>query len=185
MLILVTGLALFILPHFLREFGVREKLRTRLGVPLYMGLFTLATVSAIVLMVIGMGRAGFVQLWQPVYQLRYISMMAMIPACLLIVAGNVPAGFIRKELHHPMLIGVCLWGAAHLWANGDLASALLFGSLLLWAGAKIFSLSKLSSASSRPPNIFWDVISFVVGLALYSALFVGHGLLTGVQLSLS
>lgn len=186
MLLLIAGLLLFIFPHLVRELGVREGLRSRFGVPVYMGGYTLITGIAIVLMVVGMGRAEFIQLWQPVYQLRYISLMVMIPACVLFVAGNLPVGYIRKELQHPMLLGVCLWGAAHLWANGDLASAVLFGGLAAWAAVKIFTLSKgHDSTSSKPAHIIWDFIAFFAGLAFYASLLLGHGLMTGVQLSLS
>ena len=48
------------------------------------------------------------------------------------VAAYFP-GRIKRTLKHPMLAGVKIWALAHLLANGDLGSILLFGSILAWA----------------------------------------------------
>ena len=40
---------------------------------------------------------------------------------------------IRSAVGHPMLTALMIWAFAHLLANGDLASVLLFGSLLGFA----------------------------------------------------
>ena len=50
----------------------------------------------------------------------------------MIVAAYIP-GNIKRMLKHPMLVGVKLWALAHLLANGDLASIILFGAILAWA----------------------------------------------------
>jgi uncharacterized membrane protein len=42
-------------------------------------------------------------------------------------------GRIKRALKHPLLAGVKIWALAHLLANGDLGSILLFGSILAWA----------------------------------------------------
>ena len=54
------------------------------------------------------------------------------PAIIFIVAAYIP-GHIKRVLKHPMLVGVKLWALAHLIANGDLGSIILFGSILAWA----------------------------------------------------
>ena len=41
-----------------------------------------------------------------------------------------PAHGILRVTRHPFLWGVAIWAVAHLLTNGDLASAILFGSLL-------------------------------------------------------
>ena len=53
------------------------------------------------------------------------------PAFILLVAAYVPSR-IRTALKHPMLAAVKLWALAHLIANGDLASLMLFGSFLAY-----------------------------------------------------
>ena len=49
------------------------------------------------------------------------------------VAAAYLPGRIKARFKHPMLAGVKIWALAHLLANGDLGSILLFGSILAWA----------------------------------------------------
>ena len=54
------------------------------------------------------------------------------PLVLMLLAG-MPRPAMRKVTRHPMLWAVFLWAAAHIPANGDAASVMLFGSLILFA----------------------------------------------------
>ena len=56
----------------------------------------------------------------------------MLPAFIFIVAAYVP-GQIKEKLKHPFLVAIKTWALAHLIANGDLASIILFGSFLAYA----------------------------------------------------
>ena len=49
-----------------------------------------------------------------------------------------------------MLAGVKLWAAAHLIANGDLGSIILFGSFLAWAVFDRISLKHRTDAGAPP-----------------------------------
>jgi len=42
-------------------------------------------------------------------------------------------GRLLQGMRHPMLTGFSIWAIAHLLVNGDLASIILFGGLLIWA----------------------------------------------------
>lgn len=46
-----------------------------------------------------------------------------------IQAEGEPATGIMRVTRHPLMCGIALWGLAHLLANGDAASALLFGGM--------------------------------------------------------
>ena len=86
-----------------------------------------------------------------------------------------------------MLLGVVIWGVAHLWANGDLASILLFGSFTLWAGLK-FATLRAETTSTSAPELSWlwrDLIAVVAGSILYFIIYVSHGPLFGVGLAIS
>ena len=65
----------------------------------------------------------------PPEALKHITVALMLPAVILVVAAYI-RGRIYTTLKHPMLAGVKLWAAAHLLANGDLGSIILFGSFL-------------------------------------------------------
>jgi uncharacterized membrane protein len=101
------------------------------------------------------------------------------------VAAYVPSR-IRSAVGHPMLTALMIWAFAHLLANGDLASVLLFGSLL---GYAVYDrLSVISRPSPGPlgtakGGAINDILAIAAGLALYALmLFWGHAKLTGVAL---
>jgi uncharacterized membrane protein len=104
---------------------------------------------------------------------------------ILLVAAYVPSR-IRSATRHPMLIAIKLWAVSHLLANGDLASVMLFGSFLIFAGYDRFSVGR--RAARRPLGIRTggfgnDVIVVAGGVALYAfMLLVGHVWLIGVAL---
>ena len=183
MFILVIGLMLFLGVHLLREFRLREPLLVRLGEGPYKGLYSLAALAGLGLVIWGKSVAPFVMVWQPVYELRTITHFLMLPAWILVVAGNVPMSHLRQHTVHPMLLGTALWGGSHLWANGDLASILLFGSFTLWALFKFISLLRSKPASRARPSWLWDVFVVVLGFSLYGVVMIYHGQLFGIGLS--
>ncbi len=183
--ILLAGLILFFAPHLLRELGLRQPVKNRLpSDATYKGLYSLITLVGLGLIVWGKSVSSFQMIWQPIFEWRSLSLMLMIPALVLLVAGNVPLSYLRKYVRNPMLFGVLLWSLSHLWSNGDLASFLLFGSFAVWSGIKIISLAKLADVHSKSPSLLWDIISIVGGLGLYALIAIYHGQLFGVGLSL-
>lgn len=86
-----------------------------------------------------------------------------------------------------MLLAVKIWATAHLLANGDLGSMLLFGGFLAWAVMARISTKRRPEEIARSAamgNVAFgrgDVIAIVAGLALYVvfALWL-HPLLIGV-----
>lgn len=183
MLYLLLGLTLFFAPHLLRELGLREALISRLGpVGAYKGIYSLMSLAGIGLMVIGASASPFIMIFEPVYQYKFFSHVVMLPASILVLAGNLPMSYIRMTVKNPMLAGIALWGLAHLWANGDLASILLFGSFTLWGTFK-FYVGRNSLNFSKAPNFFWDFVALVTGLSLYLGLSTYHGQLFGVGLN--
>jgi len=81
--------------------------------------------------------------------LKHIAVALMLPAVILVVASYI-RGRIYTTLKHPMLTGVKLWAAAHLIANGDLGSIILFGSFLGWAVFDRISLKRRPDAGAPP-----------------------------------
>jgi uncharacterized membrane protein len=102
---------------------------------------------------------------------------------ILVVASYI-RGRIYTTLKHPMLAGVKLWAAAHLIANGDLGSIILFGSFLGWAVFDRISLKRRADPGAPPiptggPTN--DLIAVAVGVVAYLALgFAFHPVVIGV-----
>lgn len=187
MAILILGLVIFTGLHLLRELGLQETIRLRLGTPLYKLFFCIGVLAGILLIVEGKSSAPFVQLWVPPYNLRSLTHLLMISATILFFAGNLPYSYTRQMVIHPMLIGVIIWGVAHLISNGDLASMLIFASLPVWAITKIVSLEHRKSAASTPstptrPALHWDAAAIIIGVIAYGLLLVFHGQLFGFAL---
>lgn len=191
MWMLVGGLALFFAAHLIpTRPQLRERLVARAGAGPYRGLFALASLAGLVLIVIGYGKMRGLgpenpQLWLSPSWTRHLAMLLMLPALVLLVAAYVPSR-IRTAVRHPMLIALMLWAFAHLLANGDLASALLFGSFLAYALYDIMSATQraaLGPLGGAPGRAAGDVAAIVAGLVLYALLlFWGHQLLTGIPL---
>jgi uncharacterized membrane protein len=191
MALLIGGLALFFIVHLVPTLpSVRAGLVERLGAAPYRGLFSLASIAGLVAIVLGYGQMQGLarsnpELWTPPVWIKHVVLLLMIPAMILLVAAYVPSR-IRSAVRHPMLTAVMIWAFAHLLANGDLASLLLFGSFL--AFAVIDRISVTARASPGPlgaakGGALHDMAVITAGLALYLLiLFWGHAKLTGVPL---
>ncbi len=186
-LLLILGLTLFIGIHVLTtRRQTRAALFARLGEGGYKALYSAIAVVGIVLIAKGhsLYRATeWIDIWYPPKAFRHITLALMLPAVILVVAAYI-RGRIYTALKHPMLAGVKLWAAAHLLANGDLGSIILFGSVLAWAVYDRISLKHREDTSSLPipvGGIGNDTIAVGVGIVAYLALaFVFHPLVIGV-----
>ena len=99
------------------------------------GLDPLVSLLGVVLIAVGFGRyraAGYIPVWDPPTWTRHLALLLVWFAFVSVAAAYLP-GRIKARLKHPMLTGVKIWALAHLLANGDLGSILLFGAILVWA----------------------------------------------------
>ncbi|ACL59490.1 NnrU family protein [Methylobacterium nodulans] len=145
MLVLVLGLVLFLGTHaFTMLRGPRARLIERIGEAPYKIGYSLLSLAGLIVIGIGFGQYrqhGYVELWSPPVWTRHLALVLVLVAFVAVVAAYLP-GRIRSTLKHPMLAGVKIWAVAHLLANGDLGSILLFGSILAWAVAARISAKR-------------------------------------------
>ncbi len=182
MLLLTAGLVLFLLPHSLRELGLRGRAMAAMPSPrAYRGLFALVSLAGIALIAAGKARAPFVEVWVPPFEWRTASIFVSLPASVLVLAGVLGENHFRLWLRHPMLLGVLLWGLSHLWSNGDAASMLLFGGFAVWAAIKYAARFRDGPADVEPRPMR-SLLVLVSGGALFMALVIYHGRLFGVGL---
>ena len=81
-----------------------------------------------------------------------------------------------------MLWGVTLWSIAHLLANGDLASILLFGSFGLFSLFNMFSANLRGAKKQQTKYAFSkDAIVIVASVVVYGILVFLHPYLFGVK----
>ena len=191
--VMILGLALFLGVHMLPAWRhLRGRIVAAMGEGSYKLVYAIVSVLGIVLIVWGFGHyraAGMIDVWEgsvspkTLVILKHITFALMLPAVILVVAAYL-RGHIYKTLKHPMLAGVKLWAVAHLLANGDLGSIILFGSFLGWAVLDRISLKRRADAGGPPiPVGGWgnDAIAVAVGVVVYLALaFAFHPVMIGV-----
>jgi uncharacterized membrane protein len=188
---LIVGLALFFGVHLVPSVPeLRARLLTIAGARPYSGLFALVSALGLVLIVLGYGSMqglgrGNPQLWVPPAWTKHLTMLLMLPALILLVAAYIPSR-LRTAVRHPMLAAVALWAFSHLLVNADLASVLLFGSFLVYAGYDVISANRRAAVGplgKAQGGIVQDMVAIAVGLALYVLLLVwGHRVITGIPL---
>jgi uncharacterized membrane protein len=176
--IMIIGLAVFLGAHTLVALRPqRAAVIARLGEGPYKGLFALVSLIGILLIGYGFARyraAGYIDIWMPPSWTRHATEALVWPAIILIVAAYVPSQ-IKRVLKHPMLVGVKLWAFAHLLANGDLGSIILFGSILAWAVYDRIAVKRRGDAAAPAPMAASggyrnDFIVVVAGTLVYFAL---------------
>lgn len=190
MTLLVAGIVLFIATHLVRPFapGLRAAAIDRLGKPAFMAIHGIVSLLSAVMMVYGFIDArenGGTMLYFPPPFMAHITLTLMLIASICLVAGFLPAGYIRTKLKFPLLVAIKIWALAHLLANGESYSVVLFLAILAWAVVLRISLKKRIASGETKLPVFvsarYDVIAIVVGVALYVAIALKlHELLIGV-----
>ncbi|MFB9262579.1 NnrU family protein [Bradyrhizobium erythrophlei] len=187
LLVMILGLVLFLGVHTLTtQRELRARFVNAMGDGGYKIAYSVASFAGLALIVWGFAHyrsTGWIDVWTPPTAFKHITVALMLPAVILVVASYV-RGRIYATLKHPMLSGVKLWAAAHLLANGDLGSIILFGSFLGWAVFDRVSLKRRADAGGPPIPVGGptnDVIAIAVGVIAYLALaFAFHPVVIGV-----
>ena len=190
---MILGLVVFFGVHTLTtQREARARLIASFGDGGYKIGYSLVAAIGLALIVWGFAHyrsAGMIDVWEGLVParalviLRHITVALMLPAVILVVASYI-RGRIYTTLKHPMLAGVKLWAAAHLLANGDLGSTILFGSFLGWAVFDRISLKHRTDSGGPPIPVGGptnDLIAIAVGVVAYLALaFAFHPVVIGV-----
>ena len=185
---LVLGLVLFLGVHSIAIISPdgRNRLAAQLGENAFKGLYSLASFAGLALIVWGYGvaRETPVLLYALPGGFRHLAALLMLPVFVLLLAAYLP-GRIQRAAKHPMLLSVKLWATAHLLANGDLASVLLFVALLAWGVVLRISYKRRVRAGELVLKPFvsarFDAIAVVGSIVLWAVITMWlHKLLIGV-----
>jgi uncharacterized membrane protein len=188
MTFLILGLVIFFGTHLFSAFRSREPgkdIRVKMGQGPYMGLYSLVSLAGFVLIVWGYSAARPAPiLYTPPTAMAHINLALMLPAMILLVASQLPAGRIAKAVKHPMLLAVKIWATGHLLANGELNSVILFGSFLAYGVIDRIAVKKRGDNGPGPDQVLSgtsDLIAIGAGSALYAVILLWlHPILFGV-----
>lgn len=198
MTFLVAAVLFFVGLHLLvPPTRLRPALIARLGEGAYRGLFALLSVLGLAWLGFAYGAAPVEPLWNGA-GLKHLALVIMPFAWILLVGGLTspnptavggegslardrgPRGFI-KITRHPVMWALALWAFSHLLANGDVASLLLFGSLLFLA---LFGARVIDQRRHRTNPAGWAELMAQTSFVPLAAIFAGRTRLTLRELGL-
>jgi len=184
MTLLIAGLALWTLAHLYPSLAVdsRRQMQEHLGSNPYRGLFSLVIVASLLLMVMGWRQIVPEMVYSPPAWGRHAAALLILIAFVLFFAARVPSN-LKRWIRHPQLTGVATWAFAHLLANGEDRSVLLFGVMLLWALLAMVLISRREGDWQKPAKagVKMDVINIIVGVVLYALMLWLHPILFNVS----
>ncbi len=179
---LVLGVLLWSVMHFIPAVAAdfRNKLVSGIGEKPYKGIFALAMVLALYLVISGWKATIPEFVYLPPAWGRHLTALLVLISFILFIAPY-HATNLKRYLRHPQLSGVALWGFAHLLANGEGRSIVLFGGLALWAVAEIILLNRRDGAWVKPDPVprKKDLILLVAGFTTYLIVALAHQWLFG------
>jgi uncharacterized membrane protein len=190
MLVMVLGLILFLAIHLVpANVDLKNGLIARFGGTGYKVLFSVVSLLGLALIILGFHKLQLHPgknpiLWDLPTWTRHLALALMLPAMIALVATYIPS-HTHVMLKHPMLVAIKIWALAHLLANGDLASLVLFGSFLAFAVYDRISVKRrgdLGPIGKGSGPWINDVIVVALGVALYVGILLYlHELLIGVS----
>jgi len=142
------------------------------------GIVALGIVLGIVLMVLGYRATEFIYVWAPPTFMVHINNLLVLIA-IYMMSPAPKKGALLSGMRHPMLTGFAFWALAHLLVNGDLASIVLFGGLLLYVPVQIMLINKAEPNWTPGPkgSIAKDGMFFVGSIILLGVIGYIHGLI--------
>ena len=146
---LMAAMGCFVFGHFvLSSLAVRRGISRLAGDGPFRGIYSIVVASSLVWAGFAYGAAPFEPVWDPPAGMRHLTYLLLLLASFLVVAGvttksptaaggekmvddPAPLGGILTITRHPFLVGTTLWSIGHLLSNGDIASIILFGGVLI------------------------------------------------------
>ena len=167
--VLTLGVLLWTAAHFFKRLMPEQ--RAALG-DKGKGLVAIAIVLSLALMIWGYRGAAFIPVWSPPSFMVHVNNLLMVIA-VFVYGMSATTGRLRGKLRHPMLLSVKIWAVAHLLVNGDLASIILFGGMLLWAGASVGMINKAGPWDRPEPGPAKKDVTLVVITVVMFAIMTG------------
>lgn len=177
MALMIAGLVLFLGLHSLPVVRpVRGGLLGAVGEVPYRIIFSILSLVGLILIAEGYKEwayeaPGSPILYVPPTWMAHVALLLNLFA-FISLAATYGKSHIKKAVKHPMILAVKIWAFAHLLANGDLASVVLFGGFLAWGVIDRISVKRRERAGLIAPRAFepkWrdDIIAVVIGGGVY------------------
>ena len=182
---LISAALFFLVLHFgIAGTPLRKRLIAIAGEKIYRAVFSAASLAGLFWLAHAYRTAGYMETWGQLSWFKPLAAGLVLIAFVFIVLGVTtpnptavdgeklleqrdPAAGILRVTRHPMLWGIALWALAHVIANGDLASLILFGSLLALVLVGMISIdAKRKNACGESWERFAAVTSVIPFVAI-------------------
>jgi uncharacterized membrane protein len=184
MIFLILGVLVWSGVHLFPSLAAKKRAAwiERMGEGPYKGLFALLLVGAIVLMALGWRSIPPVAAYPPPAPGGLLTGFLMFISLVLFMGSNVPTN-LKRFVRHPQLTGVAVWALAHLLANGDLRSLVLFGGIGLWAVLAMLSINRRDGEWQKPEPLplAAEIKPLVAGIVGYGVFALLHPYIAGVS----
>jgi uncharacterized membrane protein len=158
----------------------------RIGERPFRGLFSALSIVALIFLVRSWSMSPTEPIWFTSDWLRWILVVAMLPAFVLFVASvsqpnptmigpgggivRAPRG-VTRVTRHPMLWSFAIWAAVHVIGNGDRASIVFFGAFLITALA---GMPSIDAKLERRDPATWQALSATTSIVPFAAIVAGR-----------
>ncbi len=186
---LISATLAFVLGHFfLSARPIRAGLIGILSRNGFLAVYAIYSMATFIWMNIAYTKAPFEDLWGDPHWARWASVLIMPLAAVLLTAGvstanpsavgmdklmaagREPRG-IQKVTRHPLLWAVAIWAALHLVANGDQASVIFFGGILLLC---LVGMLHIEARKRAEGGAGWERFASLSSLVPFAALIDGR-----------
>jgi uncharacterized membrane protein len=179
MILLVIGVAAFACVHLSTAIPpIEARWRGTFG-DRFRPVFGAILLVCLAIVILGWRWSPYVPVYEPPSWGRYAA-FALVLLAFICLGIFLFRGTLRQKLRFPLAIGIILWGTAHLIANGDLASLILFGGFIVYAALHI-GLGTANGVRPAPAvRDGHDMLSLLAGIALFGLMTQLHPVLIGV-----
>lgn len=181
---LVGGIALFVIIHLTSALipALRNRLQVRMGQKAYRGAFAALAAAGMVMIVVGWRTAMPVAIYSPPSWGATLAFLLMFVSVVLFGAGHAKTN-IKRFIRHPQLTAIAIWSLAHIAANGDSRSLILFGSLGIWAVAEIALINRRDGEWQKPDRATTrsEMIGVAISVVMFLVLIALHPYFAGVS----
>lgn len=208
----ILGFAFFFASHSIpTRPSTKARLVSRLGARGFTLAYSVLSIFALIVLILAARNAPHVTLWHWEVWQGHLALTLMLVALVIVAltigrpnplsfGGSNTAAFDPKApgivgwFHHPLLVALFLWSAAHMIANGDLAHVIMFGCFALFSlvGRKIINARKrrelgpdiwaqLRATRRQVHPTLNGMIRVAIGVALYGLVLWAHEPVIGIS----
>jgi len=187
---LIIATIAFVAWHFVAPYpAIRDRISGGIGERGYLILFSAVSAALLIWIIIAYRQAPVTVLWPSLTAVRHLTGAVMLIACILIFAGMTirnptavggelpeqgrPEALpgILKITRHPANWGIGLWGVMHVAANGDAASAVMFGG---FAALALFGPMMIDRRKKLVLGDKWDAFAAETSYIPFAAILAGR-----------